>query len=225
MTIRVRFFTLMILALLATAALSACTGGASARAIVGSGSRNTESRDVSGFDAITLNGGGEVFIEFGDEESLTIEADDNILPVLTSEVVSGTLVLGTEDNVTITISNAPVYRITMTDLTGIEVNGGASITADDLELDDLSVRIDGGAALNLSGSVDSQSITVNGAGEYDAFDLASQHTQIEIDGLGAANVNVAETLDVTINGAGTVTYTGDPEVTQEVNGLGTVHQQ
>ena len=52
----------------------------------GSGKVETETRQVSGFTAIDLTGTGEVTIEQGETESLTIEADDNVLPALTSKV-------------------------------------------------------------------------------------------------------------------------------------------
>jgi hypothetical protein len=51
----------------------------------GSGQTKSETRTVSGFTGIELSGTGEVTIEQGDAESLTVEADDNVLPALTSE--------------------------------------------------------------------------------------------------------------------------------------------
>ncbi len=54
------------------------------RTIQGSGDVITESRDVSGFDSVSLTGIGRVIITQGDKESLTIEADDNLLEYITS---------------------------------------------------------------------------------------------------------------------------------------------
>ncbi len=61
--------------------------------VSGSGNVVTETRQVSGFNRIDLAGSGEVTIQQGDAESLTIEADDNVLPRLTSEVSNSTLKL------------------------------------------------------------------------------------------------------------------------------------
>ena len=61
--------------------------------INGSGDIVTESRDVSGFDKVALAGFGDVTIEVGDEESLTVSTDDNIMPYVTTEVKNNTLVL------------------------------------------------------------------------------------------------------------------------------------
>jgi predicted small secreted protein len=48
--------------------------------VQGSGNIVTQSIDVGGFDQVGLTTIGNVYIEQGDTESLTIETDDNILP-------------------------------------------------------------------------------------------------------------------------------------------------
>lgn len=66
--------------------MTACT--------VGSGDLSTTSRNVSDFDEILLLGSGNVHVDLTGSESLVIEADDNLLPILTSEVINGRLELG-----------------------------------------------------------------------------------------------------------------------------------
>lgn len=48
--------------------------------VQGSGNIVTQFIDVGGFDQVELTTIGNVYIEQGDTESLTIETDDNILP-------------------------------------------------------------------------------------------------------------------------------------------------
>ena len=57
----------------------------------GSCDLETEERDVSGFDEIYFSGMGNLVIEQGDEESLIIEADDNIIDLIETEVRGGEL--------------------------------------------------------------------------------------------------------------------------------------
>ena len=66
--------------------------------VKGSGRVQTESRTVQGFTEVDLAGQGSLTITQGADEALTIEAEDNLLPVLTSDVQHGRLVLGTKDN-------------------------------------------------------------------------------------------------------------------------------
>jgi hypothetical protein len=57
--------------------------------MTGSGNVITESRDVAGFNEIALGGIGTGIVTQGDEEALTIEAEDNLLPPIGSEVREG----------------------------------------------------------------------------------------------------------------------------------------
>ncbi len=65
---------------------SLACGVFSMNAINGSGNIITQSIDVSNFDRVSLEGSGDVYIEQGQTESLTIEADDNIQPLLETKV-------------------------------------------------------------------------------------------------------------------------------------------
>lgn len=211
--------------ILATGCVTTTGANAAADVIRGSGSLASEDRDVSGFSRIHLIGGGELRIEQGAAESLTIEAEDNLLEYLTSEVEGDTLILTTQEGFTLAATRPVIYRIAVQSLEGIEVDGGATIVASDLSLGDLDVSITGGATVTLSGAVDRQSITVEGGGAYHGEDMASQETTISITGAGAMTVRVEDRLDVTINGAGTVSYIGDPQVSETITGAGVVRKQ
>jgi hypothetical protein len=77
-----RTLVLTATALLIVLAVSAC--GISVFGERGSGNVITESRVVSGSDEILLSGSGEVVVDVDGTESLTIEAEDNIMPLLTT---------------------------------------------------------------------------------------------------------------------------------------------
>ncbi len=64
----------------------------------GSGIMATETREVSGYDAIEIEGYGNLIITQGETESLEIEAEDNILPHITTKVRNGTLHIRYDDN-------------------------------------------------------------------------------------------------------------------------------
>lgn len=81
---RAIFFTMTLTALLFTA----CLGKR------GSGNLITEEREVSDFDRVELASDGELMLTQGGSESLIIEAEDNVMSYITSEVRGGTLVLG-----------------------------------------------------------------------------------------------------------------------------------
>jgi len=213
------------------------------RTVRGTGDITTETREVSNFSAVNLGGIGTVVIEFGDKESLTIEAEDNLLPYLESEVDGGTLNLGMRQGVNVVPTQAIFYHLTVRSLEeigvsglgnidlprvedtqlAIRVSGGGNIDIEELQAKNLDVRISGLGDINIDGgSVAEQDIDISGGGNYNARELASEVTNVSISGLGNANVWANDTLDANISGGGSVRYAGRPQVTQNVSGVGDV---
>ena len=186
----------------------------------GSGQITTETRQVAGFTKVELSGTGELTIERTGTESLTISAEDNILPLLTSEVSGDALVLGTKPNTEIVPSKPITYSLTVKDLTGLSVSGSGSVRASDLTTDSLTTKISGSGTITTSGTVGAHDLDISGSGGYRAEQLMSKTVKARISGSGNASVLVSDTLDVTISGSGTLTYSGDPKVTQEISGSG-----
>ena len=98
-----RFLLLIIVAL--TAALTAC------QTVSGSGNLASEKRDVSDFSGITLDMFGDVVLTQADEYSVMVEAEDNILPYITTHVRNGNLILSTQDNTSINTNRSVTFWI------------------------------------------------------------------------------------------------------------------
>jgi hypothetical protein len=208
----------------------------------GSGNVITEERAVSGFDKVELNGVGIVQITQGNTESLTIEAEDNIMPIITSEVENGTLILRQEENKLINPTKPIIYTVSMIDITGLtgagsgefeaatidtgvldlDLSGSGEINITTLDADSLTVNIAGSGSATISGQVNDQQVDVAGSGEYSAAGLDSNIVDISIAGSGEAVVRVNDTLDASVSGSGRVSYYGDPIVTSDVTGSGSV---
>jgi hypothetical protein len=186
----------------------------------GSGQLATESRAVSGFSKIDLSGGGELTIQKTGTESLSISAEDNLLPRLTSEVSNDTLILGTKPNTTILPQQPITYTVTVKDLTGVAVSGSGNIRVPDLTTTALSISISGSGTITVNGTVDDQDLEISGSGGYEAAQLTSKTVKADISGSGTANVLATNVLDVVISGSGTVTYSGNPQIEQEISGSG-----
>ena len=221
--------------------LSACD---SLRVVRGTGNLTEETREVSGFNAVELGGVGTIFIEQGDKETLRIEAEDNLLKFLETEVDGNTLKLSTRKGVNVVPTQGIFYYLTVRDLEKIavnglgnidlndlfaprlnlEINGGGQINVKNLETDQLEVHINGLGSIDMGdGQVQQQKIIIDGGGSYDAANMASDSAAVSINGLGSANLWANEQLDVNISGGGTVQYAGKPEVNQTISGLGSVN--
>jgi hypothetical protein len=199
--------------------------GCGSNAIRGSGNVTTESRNVQDFHKVALNGSGDLTIDQTGKEALTITADDNLLPYLTSDVSHNELVLDRKNRTSVDPSKTIEYKLEVGKLEQISVAGEGVITAKGIVSDHLELIGSGSTKSTLSGQVDRLEIVVTGEGEYQAGDLKSKDVKITITGDGKAVVAASAKLEVTIIGQGSVEYIGDPSVTQTITGSGTIKKR
>jgi Putative auto-transporter adhesin, head GIN domain len=104
------------------------TSGGKGPRIEGSGTMKTETRPVETFTAITLSGieSSLLVIERTGEETLSVTAEDNLLPLFTSTVKDGTLRLSFAKGNSFH-GKRPTYRITVNELHALNIQGGAAI--------------------------------------------------------------------------------------------------
>jgi len=191
----------------------------------GSGVLVTEQRDVSGFDRVSFEGFGTLIITQGSEESLIIEAEDNILPRIETKVRGGTLQISFDTNRWQDIvrpTKSITYTLTVITLDGIALSGAGSIEASGIDAERFDVELSGAGSIEISGFAATQEINVSGAGAYDSAELQSEHIDVNISGAGSATVWATESLDVNISGVGNVSYYGDPQVREVITGLGNI---
>jgi hypothetical protein len=227
--------------------LSGCDAieqGLNAERIRGSGRVIQEKRDVHGFSEVRLAGAGDLSIQQSGQESLTIEADDNILPKIRTDVEGGTLVIRVERGVSISPSVTIRYRLTVKELTELELSGSGQIRTSSLRSQDLSVRlpgsgeirfdeltantltaeISGSGKIEVPGKVVSQKVHISGSGDYDGRNLQSRSADISVSGSGDSIIWVQDDLSAHISGSGTVDYYGNPTVSKHISGSGGVHK-
>ncbi len=177
---------------------------------------------MSGFDEVELRGIGNLSIRQTGSESLTVEAEEEVLPKIKTEVVNNRLIIGPEPNTGIQTSEPINYELTVKDLRALKLSGSGDISAQDIITDKISTTISGSGTVGISGSADSQEVNISGSGEYRAEDLESKEAKIDVSGSGSAIVNASEALDAKVSGSGSVEYVGNPTVKKDVSGSGRV---
>jgi len=81
---------LLVIQMVVALSLSACSAVANGLNIVkGSGNVTSETRNISGVTSLELAGAANVDITFGETESLVVEAEDNIAPLIETNVQNG----------------------------------------------------------------------------------------------------------------------------------------
>jgi Putative auto-transporter adhesin, head GIN domain len=207
----------------------------------GNGNVVRQERKVSDFNAIEVSGAFDVFLSLGSTQSVIVEADENLQPIIRAEVHNSTLKI--ENKEPIRDSKSLKVYITVTDLKKIELSGAVDLQSQNkLTLSELSIEISGatdanldiavqklevsssgGSKLKFSGMANKVNMDVSGAVDIHAFDLLAEIASLSISGAGDAEINVTKELYAEISGAGTVRYKGDPQkVDSNVSGAGSI---
>src|SRR6185436_1763259 len=101
---------------------SACHHG---KGVQGSGVRKTEKRDLPAFKSIETNGAFEIEVTCQQATSFEIEGDDNLLPLIKTEVRGDVLRIYSDSSYN--AKRAISVRMALPDLEAIRSNGAADI--------------------------------------------------------------------------------------------------
>jgi len=214
------------------------------RIIRGDGHSTTETRTVSGFNRIHCSGSYHIIVREGAATSLRVEADENLMPYIITEIKGNTLDLSNKKNTELRHSKPVNIYLTVNHLAEIGVSGACNLkTQDMLQVDRLKISISGSAEMNmqltahalavnisgsgkltLSGASQSGSYHVSGSADVFATGLTTDNTEIHISGMGKMHVDAQKKLAVTVSGMGNVWYKGNPEISQSVSGMGKIAQ-
>ncbi|MGZ7048508.1 MAG: head GIN domain-containing protein [Methanobacterium sp.] len=231
-------YIIIVLLLLAVIAASGCTNQGT-----GSGKVINQTRDVASFNQIDFNGAGELIITQGDKESVTVQADDNLMNNIKTSVNNNKLTISFDNNMPVPTQPVKIY-VTVKDLNSINVTGSGLVKSDNLNVNSLiltingagnstlnnlnaqtlNITLSGAGTIKTSGNVNEQNMQISGAGEYNAGNLTSKIATVTINGGGKSTVKVSDTLNAIINGAGQISYIGSPKVTQQISGVGNVNK-
>jgi hypothetical protein len=201
-----------------------------------------EIRNPGKFSRISLALSAKVYLVQGPECKLEIEANDNDLDKIKTEVKNGKLHIGTKSWASGPKGSVTIH-ITMPELEGLSVAGSGSIVAskgfdcNELDLDisgsgaikmvnlsveELDATITGSGHIKLNGepAADELSLTITGSGSFSSEELKIDEADINITGSGSAKVHVIKELTTNITGSGNVHYRGDPMINANATGSG-----
>ena len=225
--------------------LSSCYfDGSPMKRIQGEGPLVTKEIDLPRINGLVIRNSADVVLSQGDGQRFTVEAQENIIDNLKTEVSNGVLYVG---------SRRPVWRtrpvkikLRIRDLSEVRISGSGDIVSDNrfTGLDELEVRISGSGDINLdveadnvygqiggSGSIslDGESrtvdFTINGSGSIYAFNLESKRANARISGSGNIHLYATSQLDARISGSGDIIYRGNPDLDSSISGSGNIRSR
>lgn len=179
----------------------------------------SETRDVSEFSRVVVEGAMDININVGGRQEVEVSADRGYLSRVETRVEGDTLYISQEGrrwrNIDVEIT------ISVNNLSAFIIEGAADADISGIDSDSFLLEIDGAGDVTLEGTCGDAEYEINGAGDIDAEDFKCKTVDITINGAGDADVYASESIRAELNGVGDITVCGDPDrVRPSINGLG-----
>ncbi len=224
--------------------ISACTQGQFRKTVYGNNKVVTKERNAENFTGIRVSTGIDVYLKQGNNETISVEADENLHEYILTEVRDGVLHVYTEVNIR-KAERKRVY-VTMKEVNSVrtssagDVIGETPIKCDKLELSassagnikldvnakEIEVDISSSGDITLTGEADMLEADLSSAGDLNAYDLKVREADISASSAGNAEINVSEKITARASSAGDINYQGNPKyVDAHSSSAGGVHKR
>jgi len=210
------------------------------RCVRGEGDIKTKTVTLSDFKGIDLRLPGNVEIINSTTSKIEIQARENIIDLIRTDIFSGNLRLDMDNRCTKGRTDMS-FKVYTPELDYLRVAGSGSINSQDefpqrnwtLRIEgsgDIDARINGDRAeasisgsgsMRLIGNTNDFITKISGSGNIHAYDVIAKTLSATISGSGNIESSVTESLSATISGSGNIRYKGQPSVTNvSISGSG-----
>ncbi|MEC7840194.1 MAG: head GIN domain-containing protein [Chlamydiota bacterium] len=195
-------------------------------------------RNIPSFSKVTLKGIGELIFSDINQEIIKIQAEKSVIPQIETTVTDGELLIQTKGVIR---SAKPIkYYLAVEDVNAISVSGSAKVSnvnllkVDSLDIkasgasrvnihqlfgNEVTLKIQGSATVNVKGAIERQTIDVAGAGQYQGLELISNVATVNAKGAARVIVNTKDKLTVNASGASSIKYKGSPTIEKKLTGV------
>ncbi|MFG6686484.1 head GIN domain-containing protein [Mariniflexile sp. HNIBRBA6329] len=213
--------------------------------VKGNGHVTTENRTITKpFATIKATEGLDVYLTQSDNESISVEADENLQGLIITEVIDNVLKIHTKQNIgtctskKVMVSFKNISNIIAT--SGSDVKSTSTIvtkhlnlettSGSDMDLDvntsTLNCKSTSGSDLKLSGKTIELTAEATSGSDFKAANLIVQNADVKASSGADVTVNATETLTAKASSGGDIKYTGNPKkVDKSYRASGSVQKQ
>lgn len=191
--------------------------------IRGNGRVVSDQKNVEDFSEVQAGGAFDIDWRNG-PPSLRITTDENLLEYIDTDVSNNRLRLRTRERLRPTHG----IKVIVTSATrkGAKLSGAVDLIASQLSGPKFYFKSTGASDVRLDGNVDELFADMTGASDLNAKNLHTRKVEISTTGAADAEISVSEVLRVSITGAGSVYYYGNPPtIEKHVTGAGTIKRR
>ncbi|HUZ58188.1 MAG TPA: head GIN domain-containing protein [Hanamia sp.] len=216
------------------------------KTVKGDGNLKKETREVTNFTSLASHGAIDVQISYGTSNSISVEADENLLQYIETTVDNGELIIKPKQNINLKSRSRMIVYVSMTTINSLSQSGSGNIKGDgefsnddkadikvsgsgNIKLDfgtfhNIGLFVSGSGNIEMKGNTaDNISATVAGSGNIDCSKVNCNEVNARISGSGNVRVSAEKTINAEISGSGNVFYKGDAtDITSKISGSGKV---
>ncbi len=192
--------------------------------VKGSGTSKTEQRNVTGFREIEAGGAVNLEVDAQKDFGVTVEADDNLLEYIKTEVSGDTLKIYSEGKISPTTKLN--VKISMPAIEGLDISGASDAKIMNVKADSLKLKASGASEIIINGEAKELKADASGASEINAENLRAENADVDASGASSANVLATNELNVEASGASKISYTGEPKnIKQNASGASSINKK
>lgn len=208
----------------------------------GNGKAGSEIRSGTDFTRVECLTDLDIAIEQGDEFHIELRVDENLVPLVTTRVEDGTLVINSKGSIDPHLAG-PHLIVTMPAIERAELSGSGRIDVDGFDSDrplelaltgsgkmsfsgkaaKVKVDLSGSGRVDLAGVADRADVDLSGSGRIEGKDLMTSGAAADLSGSGLVFLSVDGPVDIDLSGSGNIELYGDPVVSRKsISGSGEV---
>lgn len=209
----------------------------------GSGDLTTEERKLPEFTEIDVSGPFDLVVTCGEEQTVTITIDDNLMDLISTNVRRGVLKIKCEESFSahrrskIEISVPALEALSLHgsgnvrvraakgDKIDFSIRGSGEIEVVDIDAELLSISISGSGEFVAVGKATEVEARVSGSGDIDLRDLIADDANVRVSGSGDVEVYARKSFSGRVSGSGDIRIHGNPKRFREkVSGSGDIRR-
>ncbi|HRX16589.1 MAG TPA: DUF2807 domain-containing protein [Spirochaetota bacterium] len=205
-----------------------------------SGNIVTVQRSFNGYNGVSLEGKGIIYLKQCDQFVFKAKAPEYVLDIIDVTVRKGVLTISYLEN--LSSDFIPEYTIELPQLSYLGVEGAAIVKMENtftgnqitieskgataaevyVDVNNLTIKAGGNSVVVLNGEASILEAEIKGKTELRARDFIAEKAVIKSTGFTKSEIGVKEFLDVTISGHGNVKYNGTPKISTSIAGAGRI---
>lgn len=214
--------------------------------VKGNGKVVTEERTVRSFDGISASAGLNVVLVQGEKEFLEVEADENILKYILTDVKDGILKVRWKSGTNIRKYKKALVHVTCKNINMVKASSGADIyckglikaqnmtisasSAADIDIsiegETISCKASSGADIDLKGKTNKLLVTASSGSDINAVEVAANIVDAKASSGSDITVTVFKEINASASSGADITFYGEPELKNvKSSSGGDIHQK